>query len=110
MLFRLNLPTKIAGTMNINGKTYKWMEASYNNNRGFKINPGNMDYKFSPNPHDDPWYNKNQIKFYNKAADQIASQGNSGKWVIGNWPSTIKVTVNKIDYVLERQPKNIYVD
>ena len=31
-----------------------------------------QSYKFSPNPHDDPWYNKNQAKFYRQAAEALA--------------------------------------
>lgn len=100
MIFRLNLPTKISGTIFINGDTYKWMESSWGYNRGLTINPGRMDYQLSPNPHNDPWYNKNQIKFYNEVANQLQTQGNNAKWVKGNWPRIINVKVNNIDYTM----------
>ena len=31
-----------------------------------------QSYKMTPNPHDDPWYNKNQGKFYDEAATELA--------------------------------------
>lgn len=91
---------KIDGQMVINRVTYKWMEASWGNNRGMTINPGRMNYQFSPNPHNDPWYNKNQVKFYNEAARQIQQQGNQQQWQQNRWPNTIRVNVNGIQYTM----------
>lgn len=94
-------PRKIDGTIKINNFQYKWMEASFGKNRGMTFNPGKLNYQFSPNPHNDPWYNKNQAKFYKQAAAQVETQGNIGKWTSGAWPSSIKnITVNKINYTL----------
>lgn len=90
----------IGGNTKINGVNYKWVETSWSKNRGLTFNPGNHVYQFSPNPHNDPWYNKNQKKFYDSAADQITKQGNAGKWDQKSWPSSIKVTMNGIDYTL----------
>ncbi|OQO71050.1 hypothetical protein BH747_03350 [Enterococcus villorum] len=64
------------------------------------FNPGKHVYKFSPNPHNDPWYNKNQTKFYNQAAEAIASIGNSQTWIPKNWLFMINITVHGIDYTL----------
>ncbi|KXY21465.1 hypothetical protein [Bacillus sp. FSL K6-0067] len=86
----------------INGVNYKWMEKSYGGtNRGIMFNPGRHEYQFRPNPHDDPWYNKNQMKFYNEVALQVKSKGDAGKWTKDNWPATIKITVHNIPYTLE---------
>ncbi|AOM14241.1 hypothetical protein [Bacillus thuringiensis] len=87
----------------INGVTYKWMEKSYSGtNRGMLFNPGRHEYQFKPNPHDDPWYNKNQGKFYSQVAKQVETKGNSDKWTPDKWPSSIRgISVNGISYTLE---------
>lgn len=97
-------PYKIAGTIRVEGKEYKWMEASFGGkNRGYEINPGKHRYQLSPNPHNDPWYNKNQTKFYKKGAEQIEKQANTEKWNSNGWPTTIKnITINKITYTLTK--------
>lgn len=97
-------PIKIAGSMKIEGKTYKWMEASFGGtNRGYEINPGKMRYQLSPNPHNDPWYNKNQNKFYAQGADKIEAQANSGKWHTKGWPNKIEnITIHGITYTLSK--------
>lgn len=97
-------PFIITGSMKIEGKTYKWMEASFGGtNRGYEINPGKHRYQLSPNPHNDPWYNKNQAKFYGQGAAQIEKQANSGKWNSKGWPSTIRnVPIHGINYTLTK--------
>ncbi|BAO07321.1 MULTISPECIES: hypothetical protein [Enterococcus] len=91
-------------TMRIEGKQYKWREASFGGtNRGYEINPGKYRYQLSPNPHKDPWYNKNQVKFYNQGADQIEKQANEEKWQTKGWPDTIKnITIHGIEYKLTK--------
>lgn len=95
---------KIDGSMKIEGKSYKWMEASFGGtNRGYEINPGKLRYQFSPNPHNDPWYNKYQTKFYNQGAVQIEKQANAGKWATNGWPAEIdNITIHGITYTLKK--------
>lgn len=91
----------ISGKITINNTNYNWIETSWGKNRGITFNPGNHVYQLSPNPHNDPWYNKNQVKFYNAAVAEIAKQGNKDKWSSSNWPTSIKnIVVNKITYTL----------
>lgn len=91
----------ISGSTIINNVKYKWVETSWSNNRGITFNPGSHIYQFSPNPHNDPWYNKNQVKFYNAAVDKVAEQGNRDKWTTNNWPNQIQnVVVHNITYTL----------
>lgn len=91
----------IRPTITINGVSYNWMETSYGTNRGMTFNPGQHAYQIKPNPHDDPWYNKNQGKFYTQMATGVATKGNAGHWTKENWPDTITgVTVNGISYTL----------
>ncbi|MHB0801686.1 hypothetical protein PVK73_19025 [Bacillus thuringiensis] len=91
----------IRPTVTINGVSYNWMETSYGTNRGMTFNPGQHAYQIKPNPHDDPWYNKNQGKFYTQMANGVATKGNAGHWTKENWPDTITgVTVNGISYTL----------
>lgn len=96
---------KIAGNMKIEGEKYKWMEASFGGtNRGYEINPGKMRYQLSPNPHNDPWYNKNQLKFYTQGADQIEKLADKGKWHSKGWPDKINnVTIHGTVYTLTKQ-------
>lgn len=95
----------ISGQITIEKTKYKWIETSFGGtHRGLTFNPGKHIYKLSPNPHDDPWYNKNQVKFYNQVAAQVETQGNTGKWHSKGWPNKItKIKVNKIDYTLTVQ-------
>ncbi|EYT96531.1 hypothetical protein QJ527_03710 [Enterococcus mundtii] len=47
----------LGSTMRIEGKKYKWREASFGGtNRGYMINPDKYRYQLPPNPHKDPWY------------------------------------------------------
>ncbi|MEI4616589.1 hypothetical protein [Bacillus cereus] len=62
----------ISGSVTVNITTYKWSETSWGNNRGVSFNPGQHVYQLSQNPHNDPWYNKNQIKFYDQVVNQVS--------------------------------------
>lgn len=91
----------IDGKITINGTTYKWKETSFGKNRGITFNPGNHKYQLSPNPHKDPWYNKNQKAFYNYAAEEIEQIGNEERWATTNWPSVITgINVHNKTYTL----------
>lgn len=83
--------------------SFHYQEESWSQNRGItiKLNGStrpSQTYKFDPNPHNDPWYNKNQAKFYNQAAQQIGQYFNKR----GSFPryGTESITVNGIDYKL----------
>lgn len=95
-----NVRAGISGSVTINGQNYKWIETSWGKNRGMTFNPGQHVYQFAPNPHDDPWYNKNQQKFYNQAAAAIKTIGDKEKWTSTSWPSKINITVHGVDYTL----------
>ncbi|MEI4617616.1 hypothetical protein [Bacillus cereus] len=91
----------ISGSITVNNTAYKWSETSWGNNRGLSFNPGQHVYQLSPNPHNDPWYNKNQVKFYDQVVNQVSIQGNSARWTANTWPNTISnITVNGITYTL----------
>ncbi|MBJ8113810.1 hypothetical protein JDS99_30370 [Bacillus cereus group sp. N6] len=91
----------INGSVTVNNTTYRWSETSWGNNRGVTLNPGQHVYQLSPNPHNDPWYNKNQIKFYDQVINQVAMQGNTAHWTATAWPTTSSnITVNGITYTL----------
>ncbi|EGO5846252.1 hypothetical protein D924_02910 [Enterococcus faecalis 06-MB-S-10] len=97
-------PGTISGEMKVENVKYKWMEASFGGtNRGYTINPGKLSYQLSPNPHKDPWYNKNQVKFYNLGAKQIEKQANEGKWHSKGWPENIyNISINNVNYTLTK--------
>lgn len=96
-----NALTKINGTVVINDDKYKWMETGTGGlTRGILFNPGNYNYKITPNPHDDPWYNKNQQKFYTKLVKAVEKKATS-EW---SWPSSIRdLEVNGEKYTLSRE-------
>jgi hypothetical protein len=74
--------------------------------RGITVKCGSrkQDYKFTPNPHDaDAWYNKNQIKFYEEAATQLAklfhdSNTNAANRLFPRYGK--KITVHNTEYTL----------
>lgn len=70
----------VSGTVIINNQTYKYQEVSWGKNRGIQFNPGNHVYKISPNPHNNPAYNKNQIKFYNQIAEGVKKEVEKSGW------------------------------
>jgi hypothetical protein len=90
-------------------RIFNYREESWSLNRGITITTkgeDNLDrppqtYKFNPNPHDDPWYNKNQKKFYEEAANQIGQYFNKK----GSFPryDTELVTIHNISYKLNRR-------
>jgi hypothetical protein len=61
-------------------------------------------YKFEPNPHDDPWYNKNQGKFYAEAATELAKLYVASSKDNPSFPryDAKKIKVNKIEYKLAK--------
>jgi hypothetical protein len=90
-------------------RIFNYREESWSLNRGITITTkgeDNLDrppqtYKFDPNPHNDPWYNKNQPKFYKEAATQIGQYFNKK----GSFPryGTASVTINGIPYKLNQR-------
>ncbi|PGA90438.1 hypothetical protein [Bacillus toyonensis] len=91
----------INSSVTVNNTTYKWSETSWGSNRGITINPGQHVYQLSPNPHNDPWYNKNQVKFYDQIINQVANQGNINHWTTNTWATAIHdIKVDGITYTL----------
>ncbi|AUH01005.1 hypothetical protein PCO86_12730 [Pectobacteriaceae bacterium CE70] len=75
------LAANVSGTLTNykgSGTNFTYVEQKYGGAgagpRGIRIMSGTRDqtYKFSPNPHDDRWYNKNQTAFYKQAAEALA--------------------------------------
>jgi len=94
----------IKGEFTEDNVTFKYGEVSYGTNRGIRISAGTrvQDYRFSPNPHDDPWYNKNQAKFYLQAAHAIAKLYlESGNQLFPRYGATIDVE-NVVYALLDR--------
>lgn len=91
--------TYIAGRIQINHIDYNWQEKSFGGlNRGMLYNPGRHQYKFTPNPHEDPAYNRNQVRWYQAMAREFQRVGN-GTWTRDNWSDTIRnLVVNGITY------------
>lgn len=87
----------IQGNITINGTDYRWIETSFGKNRGLTFNPGRYVYQFRPNPHDDRYYNKNQVDWYKAMVKEVAAvvTANNGKW-----NDNIKGTVNGTEYTL----------
>lgn len=89
--------------INVGGQVYEYGELSIGKNRGITfhrkgIRNDQHEYKFNPNPHDDPWYNKSQGKFYAEAASQIANIVSA----TGNYPAFgAQTTVHGIAYTLD---------
>lgn len=93
----------IRGSININGNIYNWMETRNNYNRGILFNPGNREYRISPNPHEDGWYHHNQDKFYDDMITGLQNRGNAHHWgAVNTWPNSINnISVNHKNYTLE---------
>jgi hypothetical protein len=88
----------------LDGVTFHYGEMSFSGlGRGISmyrkgVAKDNHVYKFKmPNPHDDPFYNKNQGKWYDEAANAIATQVNNGGWPTDGGTVTVHGTV----YTLE---------
>ncbi|UKE82891.1 hypothetical protein PJ912_17485 [Pectobacterium colocasium] len=92
----------VKGKFTKGGVDFTYAEQKYGSgagNRGIRIMAATRDqtYKFSPNPHDDPWYNKNQEKFYRTAAEALADSYLASPQKI--FPRYgFKSTINKIEY------------
>lgn len=87
----------------INDTKFKWAETSFSGlGRGISMHRvGVKDdqhvYKFQPDPHDDPFYNKNQGKWYDEMARAIA-----GATLANGWPGNdFPVTIREVEYRLE---------
>lgn len=94
--------TTIQGSVTINGRSYRWMEIPLGTNRGMAFNPGNHRYKFNPNPHRDPYYNKHQIEWYSEMANAFRRIGNTERWTADSWPHTVNgLVVNGKSYTAE---------
>ncbi|WCF06699.1 hypothetical protein NDS46_20420 [Paenibacillus thiaminolyticus] len=70
----------VSGTIKINNETYKYIEESFGKNRGITFNPGNHTYTISPNPHNNPKYNKKQVQFYAEIANGVKAQVERSGW------------------------------
>lgn len=96
---------------NVNGKLDNYKGSGYNftyvekkygkgaGNRGIRIMSDTRDqsYKFSPNPHSDRWYNKNQQQFYRIAAESLSDYYLSKE----KFPRYgFKAKINNIEYKL----------
>ncbi len=69
----------VKGTITIGANTFKFIEVQYGAGAGQRgitvwgVGGANRNYKLSPNPHDEGWYNKNQAKFYQVVAQAICN-------------------------------------
>lgn len=70
----------VSGTITINNEKYKYIEESFGKNRGITFNPGSHTYKITPNPHDNPKYNKKQVQFYEEIAKGVKAQVEKSGW------------------------------
>lgn len=70
----------ISGEVMIGKQKYKWREQSFGESRGILFNPDKHEYKFMPNPHDDPKYNKRQQKWYNNMVEEIVDKVRTRGW------------------------------
>jgi hypothetical protein len=61
-------------------------------------------YKLEPNPHNDPWYNKNQGKFYTEAATELAKLYVASSKDNPSFPryDAKKIKINNIEYKLAK--------
>lgn len=70
----------VSGSITINKETYKYIEESFGKNRGITFNPGQHTYKITPNPHDNPKYNKKQEQFYEEIAKGVKTLVEKSGW------------------------------
>src|SRR5262249_54344491 len=94
----------IKGTVSHGGHTFQYQEESWGTNRGITIfvkgfQGSSVTYKLSPNPHDLRAYNKNQSKFYEQAATEVAKHydGTHNRWPA---PGSTRITVLTEEYHL----------
>jgi len=93
------------------GVEFHFLEAAMGNgrNRGITIKAKKslkpaQTYRFDPNPHDDPWYNKNQGKFYHAVAIELAKLYVASNAANPSFPryDSAKVKINGMDYSLTK--------
>lgn len=99
-------PASVQGNITINGTNYRWIEWRQGTNRGMLFNPGRHLYIFSPNPHEDSWYNKKQPQWYAEMAREFQRVGNENKWNANNWDngqSISNLTVHGISYTARKK-------
>ena len=94
----------IKGSTTVNGVVYEYNEDIYGTNRGISIwrkgvSNDKHSYKLNPNPHDDPWYNKHQERFYLDLANEIGESTNLNRHYP---PFNSPVIVHNINYSLEQ--------
>jgi hypothetical protein len=95
----------IKGTVNVDGRAFGYGETSAGKSRGIVMSTqgaGSMTYFFSPNPHNDPAYNKNQPTFYAQMANRI------GEYYVANrdWPAfgtAVEIKISKVEYTLNNR-------
>jgi len=97
----------IDGNVQKSNTNFHYIEQKYGNqgggNRGIRIYlPGggrDQTYKFSPNPHNDKWYNKNQSSFYRQSAEGLADYylGHQNRFPRYD---TFKETIHGVQYTL----------
>jgi hypothetical protein len=88
--------------VNVNGRAFTYGETSAGKSRGIAMSTqdgGTITYFFSPNPHNDPAYNKNQPEFYEQMAKKI------GEYYVANqaWPpfdTEVDIKLSKVEYTL----------
>lgn len=103
VMLESNLLKAINGEITIGTTTFVWSEYSQGKSRGIQmyrrgVARDSHTYIFRPNPHNDPFYNKNQPNWYNEAAFKISSLTVTNR----AWPDNgTQITVAKIDYTLE---------
>ncbi|MCC3409689.1 MAG: hypothetical protein JGK17_29890 [Microcoleus sp. PH2017_10_PVI_O_A] len=96
----------IKGSVTVGGTKFEYAELDYGKNRGIAIwrlgvAKDRHEYLLTPNPHDDPWYNKHQEDFYREAATRIGEifmRGNPNAYP----PFGTKITIHSIDYTLSQ--------
>jgi hypothetical protein len=97
------LDETIAGEVVIAGTEFNYAELKFGKSRGIDIyRPGFKDdkhsYKLDPNPHDDsPWYEKNTVRFYRDAAEQLGAYFNANNVYP---PFNTTITVHNTVYTL----------
>jgi len=99
------MPGGCGGKITIDGTVFEYSESQIGNgrSRGIKISlegtqNSSSEYKFNPNPHLNPWYNKNQPEFYHEAATRIPETWKKNNGIFP-WYG-YKITINNTEYKL----------
>ncbi len=96
----------VQGSVTIDGTAFRWMEVRQGTNRGMLFNPGQHKYIFSPNPHDDGWYNSHQARWYSDMAGEFKRKGDAGHWNANDWNHGRPITnlrVHNITYTATKR-------